>query len=62
MKNLLMFSLMVGLCSGCNFTYEVMLTDTHGQSSDVVDDTTRSDQQVDPNVSVPVSVILPVTI
>jgi hypothetical protein len=43
------------LLSGC--TVSIIQTDTHGVSDDVVDDTSSTSTQVDPNVNVPVKAI-----
>ena len=40
------------LISSCTVT--VTLTDTHGYANDVVDETTRTDAEVDPEISIPV--------
>lgn len=53
MKKLFILSMVPFLVSGCTLNYEVMLTDTHGTSTDVIDDNDRMDQEVDPNVSIP---------
>ena len=52
--------LMCGMCaflSGCN--YSVIMNATHGQASDLVDETDTASPDVSPTVTIPMAPVIP---
>jgi hypothetical protein len=59
MKKYLCFPLFCILCSSCTVTISQTATDTHGYANDIVDETqkTESELDADANVSLPLTAI-----